>query len=334
MKTLVDSIKEGWATASDQMQRKKDVSHTIFDRGFYKDLAKGYDKQERIRVFDPKTKEYYYRPDKYKTRSPITLTKTPGKFAGALGARLLTDMGEDATRRFYWKYNHPMPILDKVAEQALGEEYTKSIMPMGRGGSSRFTPTEKSVIRLASLGIPVGASLGHLNLANPGEQFRAKGFSQKYSAPGTDDRRKTEQVAPELIDRVLLGRRGRPLKLATAQAEIPDLTPQRYKEFMRYAYQDKGPTGLGLVKATGSNLEGYPEVSIVGFPIGLQSAGALGGGITGLKQALADKKVTAGGLARRGGGYALAGALAGKLSNEIIASGNRPRYPSTLQYYG
>ena len=129
MKTLVDSIKEGWATASDQMTRNKDLSHTIFGRKFYKDLEKGYTPQERIRVFDPKTKEYYYRPDKYKARDPITLTKTPGKFAGALGARLLTDMGEDASRRFYWKYNHPMPILDKVAEQALGEEYPKSIMP-------------------------------------------------------------------------------------------------------------------------------------------------------------------------------------------------------------
>ena len=97
----------------------------------------------------------------------------------------------------------------------------------------------------------------------------------------------------------------------------------------------EGKTGDILLRETmEDNLEGYPEVSIVGFPIGLQSAGALGGGITGLKQALADKKVTAGGLARRGGGYALAGALAGKLSNEIIASGNRPRYPSTLQYYG
>ena len=39
MKTLVDAIKEGWATASDQMQRNRDVSHTIFGRGFYKDFG-------------------------------------------------------------------------------------------------------------------------------------------------------------------------------------------------------------------------------------------------------------------------------------------------------
>ena len=100
---------------------------------------------------------------------------------------------------------------------------------------------------------------------------------------------------------------------------------------MKYAYQNKGLTGLGLVKGTMENLQGYPEVSVVGFPVGLQSVGALAGGTVGLKKALATP-ASATRIAARGGKYALAGALTGKLANMAIASANRPQYPSTLSY--
>ena len=116
------------------------------------------------------------------------------------------------------------------------------------------------------------------------------------------------------------------------KADIPDLTPQRYGDYMRYAYQNKGLTGLGLVKGTMANLEGNPELSIVGFPIGLQAGGAVAGGAIGLRGGLRNKNIGAGRIAARGGGYALAGALAGKLSNMAIASANRPKYPTTLEY--
>ena len=301
----VPQIRKGWKGGTEQMTLDKDYSHTVLDPKYYKRIAKEQD---------------------------ITPLGTPLQFAGAVGARLLTDIGEDATRRFYWHYNHPMPIVDKLTEQVIGGEYARHIRPENLGGTGRFTPTERSAIRFASIGLPVGASLGHLDLTNPGEQFRAKGYKQKYAAEGSEDRRKTAQVAPELIDRVFLGRRGRPLKYETAKADIPDLTPQRYGDYMRYAYQNKGLTGLGLVKGTMSNLEGKPEISVVGFPFGLQSGGALTGGAIGLRQGIRMKGAGAGKIAARGGGFALAGALAGKLSNMAIASANRPQYPPTLQY--
>ena len=195
--------------------------------------------------------------------------------------------------------------------------------PRQIGGSGRFNPTQRSLIRLAAVGIPVGASLGHLDLTNPGELFRAKGFKQKYTEKGQEDRRQTAQAAPEFVDRVLLGRRGQPLKYETAKQDIPDLTPERY--------QNKGLTGLGLLKFTGENLEGYPELSVVGFPAGLQAIGAGTGGTIGLNKAL-QTKASAPRIAVRSGKYALAGALAGKLSNMAIAAANRPQYPSTLSY--
>ena len=307
-KLVPDPIRKGARTAAAQMTEAGDYSHTILKPSFYKELAKGS-----------------------KTRDPITIHKTPLQFAGAVGARLLTDLGEDATRRFYWHYNHPMPIADRIAEQIIGGDYAKHIKPVQAGGTGRFGPTDRSLIRFASIGLPVGASLGHLDLTNPGEQFRAKGYKQKYAEEGSEDRRKTTQVAPELIDRVFLGRRGRPLKYETAKADIPDLTPQRYGNYMRYAYQNKGLTGLGLIKGTMSNLEGKPEVSVVGFPFGLQSGGALAGGAIGLRQGLRGTG-GAGTIAARGGAYALAGGLTGKIANMLIASGNRPKYPSTLEY--
>jgi hypothetical protein len=307
---------------------KQDFSHSIFAPSYYKTLAKGKPAVEK-KIIDKNLKVKKLAPEP--AIPSITPHKTPLKFAGALSARLLTDVGEDATRRFYWRYNHPMPIADRIAEQIVGGTYAKDIISKGRGGTGRFNPTETSMIRLAAIGLPVGASLGHLNLMNPGEAFRPKGYKQKYAAEGSDDRRQTTQLAPELLDRVFLGRRGRPLKYETAKADIPTLTPQKYGDYMRYAYQNKGLTGLGLVKGTMANLEGKPEVSVVGFPFGLQSGGALAGGAIGLRQGLRAKG-GAGKIAARGGGYALAGALAGKLSNMAIAAANRPQYPPTLQY--
>ena len=332
-KLIPAPVKEGAKIGIKYMETgdkgKQDYSHSIFAPGYYKILAKGKPAVEK-KIIDKnlKVKKLATEP----AIPSITPHKTPLKFAGALSARLLTDVGEDATRRFYWRYNHPMPIADRIAEQIVGGTYAKDIMSKGRGGTGRFNPTETSMIRLAAIGLPVGASLGHLNLMNPGEAFRPKGYKQKYAAEGSDDRRQTTQIAPELLDRVFLGRRGRPLKYATAKADIPDLTPQRYGDYMRYAYQNKGLTGLGLVKGTMANLEGKPEVSVVGFPFGLQSGGALAGGAIGLRQGIRMKGAGAGKIAARGGGFALAGALAGKLSNMAIAAANRPQYPPTLQY--
>ena len=328
----VPQVREGADIGIEYMKTgdkgKQDYSHSVVAPKYYKTLAKGRPAvQKKIIDKNLKVKTLETEP----AIPSVTPHKTPLKFAGAMAARLLTDVGEDATRKFYWHYNHPMPIADRITEQIIGGDYAKDILPTAMGGTGRFNPTEKSMIRLASIGLPVGASLGHLNLMNPGEAFRPKGYKQKYAAEGSADRRQTTQLAPELLDRVFLGRRGRPLKYETAKADIPTLTPQKYGDYMRYAYQNKGLTGLGLIKGTMANLEGKPEVSVVGFPFGLQSGGALAGGAIGLRQGLRAKG-GAGKIAARGGGYALAGALAGKLSNMAIAAANRPQYPPTLQY--
>ena len=239
---------KGWQKAVSQMGTK-DRGHSVLPitkdaRKFYKGL-----KQEGVGL------------------------DTPVQLAGAVGARLLTDVGTDATRHLYWRYNHPMAIADKAAEQIIGDRYLN------------YTPTQRSAITLAGVGIPVSASLGTFDPTNISELGRPKGFAQSYAEQGSEDRRQTGQVAPELLDRFVLGRQGRPLKFETAKQDIPELTKQRYANYMNYLYNDNGPLGVGIIKGTMENLQGEPEARIVGFPVGLQAAGALVGGATALRLA-------------------------------------------------
>ena len=249
----------------------------------------------------------------------VTLQETPGKFLGAYAARVLTDIGTDSSRHIYWRYNHPMAIADKVVEKIAGEPY------------AQLGPTQKAAVGLA-VGAPVSASLGIYDITNPGELFRQKGFAQSYAEQGSEDRRESAQPGLELAERMVLGRQGRPLKYETAKEDIPDLTKQRYGNYMRGFYQDKGITGLGLVKFTPENLQGYPEARIVGFPVGLQAVGALAGGATAMRQALKQPGMST----RAKAGITLAGSLAGGLTgnlmNQGIAMANRPKLPTVNEY--
>ena len=247
---------------------------------------------------------------------------TPLQMAGAVSARLLTDVGDDATRHLYWRYNHPMAIADKLAEQVVGEKIYE------------YKGPQRAAIQLASVGIPVSASLGTFDITNIGELGRPKGFAQSYAEQGSEDRRQTGQVGPELLDRFALGRQGRPLKYETAKEDIPSLTKQRYSNYMNYLYNEKGPLGIGVIKGTMENLQGEPELRVVGFPVGLQAAGALAGGAGATGALLRGSKdlPRARTTVAVGAGGALAGAAIGKIANAMIAEANRPKLLTTQEY--
>ena len=296
---MLAGLRKGWEKASAIMTAMGDYGHTVLPtkegRKFYKRLGK----------------------------EGIT-TETPLQLAGAMGARLLTDLGEDATRKVYWRYNHPMAISEKVSQGVMGE------------GIKRYTQPQKAAIGLAAVGVPVSASLGTYDITNLAELGRPKGFAQSYAETGSEDRRETGQVGPELVDRFVLGRQGRPLKFETAKEDIPDLTKQRYSNYMNFLYNEKGPLGVGVIKGTMENLQGEPEARIVGFPVGLQAAGALVGG-AGAARAVMNPNVkqprvkarTVAGISAAG---ALTGALAGKLANRMIASAGQSDLPTTEEY--
>lgn len=281
----------------------------------------------------------------------VSLRETPVQAAAAFGARLITDLTNDGTRGVYWRYNHPLAALDKAIdktiEAAVGE---KAYKELGKA---------KTGLISASVAVPATALAGTYDITNVGEMFRPKGFAQSYAEEGSEDRRETSQPAQELFERFFLGRQGRPLKYETAKQDIPSLTPERYANFMRHYYQDKGL--FGLLKVTPENLEGVPELRMLGYPVNIASTATAIGGLAGTSIALRSKKagksvVTQPGLAgiandvttttttpgyqkgltRRGliGGAAgaLTGAAAGTVVNSIIAQANRPKLPTTTEY--
>ena len=271
----------------------------------------------------------------------VSLKDTPIQAIGAFGTRLATDLTNDGTRGVYWRYNHPLAILDTGIENTM-----KAVA--GKDAYKDLGKTRTGLMA-ASVAIPTTIMSGAFNILNPGEAFRATGYAQTYSPEGADDRRETEQPVQELFDRFFLGRQGAPLKYETAKAEIPSLTPERYANFMQNYYQDRG--FLGILKATPENLEGIPEARMLGYPVNIASATTALGGLAGLAAGVrstptktapgasyrANAAETArSGLTRRGliGGAtgALAGAAVGAAVNAAIAQANRPKLPTVTEY--
>ena len=249
----------------------------------------------------------------------ISARETPEQFLGAYTSRMLIDVSNDGTRTYWWRWNHPLAIAQRVAEVGVKEI---------------DTPTGRAVAGLA-IGVPAIAAAGTYDITNPEEQFRPEGYAQTYSPKGAEDRRQTGQPTQELFERFFLGRTGDPLKYATAKEEIPDLTPERYGNYLNYLYQDKGLLGLGIVKGTMENLQGYPEARMLGFPVSIPMAGGFVAGTAGAKLA-ASTGGTPKQRAIRGaiGGLvgSLTGVAAGNVVNEAIAAGNRPQLPTTAEY--
>jgi len=278
-------------------------------------------------VFDPRFK-------KSMAAEGVTLGGTPAQFLGAYAARLAVDAANDGTRTYWWRYNHPLAIAQAGVETAVNKDLIKS-------------PTGRALTAL-SISLPAVAAAGTYDITNPEEQFRPKGFAQSYSELGSEDRRQTAQPVQELFERFFLGRTGEPLKYETAKQDIPDLTPERYGNYMNYLYNDKGVLGAGILKGTSENLQGVPEARLLGFPVSIPMVAGFAGGTLGARQGALiaskpDPKIP--NLVRRGTptqriAGAIAGGLAGSLGgvavgnaiNESIAAGNRPTYPSTLSY--
>ena len=315
------SVKKGFRKGEDIMTADQVRRHSLFDRPYNVQTRKGFSGKAKV-SFTDSTGRKVKKGETYN----VEAMKNPAEFLGAYTARAATDILSDGTRQFYWRYNHPLAIGQKLVEQAVPQ--------LGDVKS----PLQRAIIT-GAVGAPTAASLGIFDVTNPSELFRPKGYAQSYAEKGSDDRRKTAEPGMEIFDRFFLGRRGRPLKYETAKQDIPSLTPERYAKAMRSQYQDRGVLGMGLLKGTTENIEGYPELRVVGFPVGLQAAGATAGGIAGLKTAVGKNLLTNRGSRSqryKAAGITLAGALggaaAGKTLNMAIAGANRPSYLTTSEY--
>jgi len=200
----------------------------------------------------------------------VTASKTPFAYAGAYATRLFGDITADETRRFYWRVNHPLAIADEAMQRVVDPQ--NQLGPYGRG-----------LLGLAAVQ-PAIALSGAYNPLNITELGRPTGYKQNI--PTEEDPTKTAQPGTELFQRFFQGRTGRPLAFDKARQEIPDLTKERYANYMNFLYNNPDPVGqatAGLVKVTSENLQGDPEARILGYPISIPSVTALAGGIAGAR---------------------------------------------------
>jgi hypothetical protein len=310
-------------------------------KGLYQDLKKGVKIADEVQrktatniqgglgygqsVFDPRFKESLL-------KRGVSARQTPAQFVGAYTSRLIVDAANDGSRTYWWRYNHPLAVAQK------GVEY---------GVNPIKSTTARS---LAAIGIaaPAIAASGTYDLLNPGELFRPKGYAQKYSEVGSEDRRETSQPGQELVERFFMQRTGEPLKYETAKQDIPDLTPGRYTNYQNFLYNEKGLLDLGIIKGTGENLQGVPEVRALGFPVTIPMAAGFTAGSIAARQAMVQSRTqTPAGKtvtnfypgrerAIRGmvGGTvgSLAGVVFGNMLNAAIATANRPQLSPVSEY--
>jgi hypothetical protein len=274
-------------------------------------------------------------------QSGVTARQTPLAFLGAYSANMLGDVLNDETRRFYWKYNHPGAIADELAQQVI-DPYKQ----LGWYGTAA----------VGAMAIqPAAALTGAYNPLNIAQLGRPAGYKQNL--PSEEDYKETSDPAAEIFQRFFQGRRGQPLKYEDAKKEIPTLTHGRYANYMNFLYNDPGiPGTMGTVKITGENLEGKPELRLMGNPVSIPSVTTLAGGLIGGRIGVTQVERTKGPQqlnlfgktetlkadvpkgARIGRGIvgaatgALAGAAIGLAINEAIATANRPQLPRLRDY--
>jgi hypothetical protein len=224
------------------------------------------------KAYRPK-RNIFYDPEFRKDIKEAGITKeTPLAFLGAYATRLGADLTTDESRSLYWQMSHPLEMAD--------QSMRKVVDPNKELGYAR------GLLALTAV-TPAVALTGAYNPLNISELGRPTGYKQ--NAPDKEDPTKSTEPGTELFQRFFQGRTGRPLAFDKAREEIPDLTKQRYANYMNFLYNDPGPIGkatMGIVKVTPENLQGDPEARVLGYPVSIPSVTALAGGIAGSRMGI------------------------------------------------
>ena len=266
-------------------------------------------------------------------------------FAGRLGHDLLTD----GSRIPWWALNHPLAMVSLLGElatskaglspdyEAIREQLVLADKPASNQDVENefadrmglYRPGNKHAIPavLAKTAIPAIAATtltalsnntNYLNILGGG---RTDGFEAVMPVPGNS--RESSNPILELAARYIFGRTGRVLPWQQFTAERPEVSEADYKDYAAYQF-DKGPLGLGLVRATSRNLDAEPEATMLGFRVPFSAAAGAGGSILGAMAAAnavdqLNDKVFKGKLPlpRREGPRRLAGAALGGLAGAV-----------------
>jgi hypothetical protein len=226
----------------------------------------------------------------------------PGAKAAYVAGRFTHDLLTDGSRVPYWALNHPLAVTSFIGESAvnragLAPDYKaeRRVNPdLSRGeiddafakaqGFSTPSHLEGVPLGVARYAIPALAAAtmmeasGNHNLLNAFGGGRPAGFEAIIPTEG--DSRVSANPALEGLYRYLFGRTGRLLPWEQFSAERPDVSPQDFQAYQAYQF-DKGPLGIGLFKGTDRNIDGEPEVSMMGFRVPLSAAAATSGSLIG-----------------------------------------------------
>ena len=282
--------------------------------------------------------------------------------AAYVAGRLAHDVLTDGSRMPYWALNHPLAITGVVGQEisdraglspnydvlrkeleARNETATRAAIDAefarrngfyhaGEGSGPPLTLARYAIPALATAVMTqASGNTDYLNLLGGG---RTPGFQAVLPVEG--DPTQTENPLLELGARYMFGRTGRVLPWEEFTAERPEVSYDDYKSYAAYQF-DKGPLGIGLIRATNRNLDGEPEVQAMGFRVPFSAAtaaaGTMAGGYLGARHAeslinaeLAERiKLPPGPGPRRLAGAvvggvlgAIGGKVTGNLSNDLV----------------
>lgn len=234
--------------------------------------------------------------------------------AAYVAGRLAHDVFTDGTRTPYWALNHPLAITGvfghelstpaglapdyktlKVELEAKGEKITRDAIDQefarrngfrsgGEGAGPPLELARHSIPAMATAALTMASgNTNYLNILGGG---RTAGFQAVMPVEG--DPTQSSNPLLELGARYLFGRTGRILPWEQFTQERPDVSYDDYQSYAAYQF-DKGPLGIGLIRATGRNIDGEPEAQMMGFRVPLSAAtaalGAMGGGYLGATHA-------------------------------------------------
>lgn len=206
------------------------------------------------------------------TRAALIWRSSPPDVADRMGSRIVMDQPDGLPA--------PVPYRDKTTGQ-------NKVLPGSREAAALAALGGMATVELMNIGS------GNYNPLNPEEGFRVAGFSA-VSADPDGDRRVPTNLVSEVLQRHLLGRKGKLLPWEQFKLERPDVGYEEYKDYKDWQYgrdEDDIAAKLtaGFVKFNPSGLSGMPELNMVGTtvtPVGI-GAGVLGAlGVKQLNRAL------------------------------------------------
>ena len=328
----------------------------LFNEGFDRDTGSFSDSR-----IESLFKDTAFHPDGYEgvfKNKDIPLESKAAYVAGRLAHDVLTD----GTRMPYWALNHPLALTGVAGQQAadwagLAPDYAtlrkeledknepatraaidaefarrNGFYHAGEGSGPPLTLARYAIPALATAVMTqASGNTDYLNLLGGG---RTPGFQAVLPTEG--DPTQSENPLLELGARYMFGRTGRVLPWEEFTAERPEVSYDDYKDYAAYQF-DKGPLGIGLIRGTTRNLDGEPELQLMGFRVPLSAAtaalGSMGGAYLGATHAdalinaeMAERiKLPTGVGPRRLAGAmvggvlgAIGGKITGNLSNDLV----------------